>query len=256
MLSSRMENQLSHVDVKLQNEDTGDGSWGFDDQLYRPDFHPKHEKIHRIDWPQKLIPPFYIWRKSTDLDVAPVDEPIANTLEMIQAIIVGTRNIDSVLSKLCDEGATRMRELQQGRDAITLRTSHYEWLIDDGPEQPAYRDRVEAQRRLIGEWCDEAMPRFDEAMDECYEWVNGIYLATDTAAEAARDAWGFEYDDGWFGGGEWTADPIPTDEHIERLESSYENFVEAAYDGELRFVVNDLYEKLRTPKEMDEELGF
>ena len=101
------------------------------------------------------------------------------------------------------------------------------------------------------------MARFDEPMEELSDWVNEVYIAADQATRAAEEAWSFNHEDGgWLSRKSWTCDPLPTDEHIERLETSYQNFITAVYDVELEFVVTELHENLETPKETDQELGF
>ena len=249
-----MGEELSYHDVRFSRGDTGEGfdsTWG--DRLCAPNRHPKHEHIHSVDWPDDLTPPFRI----NPYEYTPTDEPIVKSIRMTQAIIVVSRSIDNRLETLCKKGARRLRRQQQGGGTARVDHTAYPWLAVENPASPAYFDRLSAQHRLIGEWHEEAMPRFDEPMDELYRWVDDTYQVVNRAIEAVEDAWDIRYDDGgWFSDGEWTHDPVPTDEHIRRLEQSYERFVEATYDVELEFVVNDLYGKLRTPKEMDDELGF
>ena len=247
---------MGEDDIRLNRRDTEGGSANWGDTLHSPRRHPKHEHIHTVKWPRELTPPFQLWR--SDIEYSAPDEVVVETLELLQAIIATVRRIDDSLTTLCDDGASELRRMQQGGDEASLHMTHYKFLTEDiNGARPAYFDRLDAQRSLIDEWGDEAMPRFDEPMDECYQWVDGIYLATDTAIEAVEDAWDIRYDDGgWFNEGGWTHDPIPTDEHIDRLEQSYERFVEATYDVDLEWMVNDLYTKLETPEETNEQLGF
>jgi hypothetical protein len=101
------------------------------------------------------------------------------------------------------------------------------------------------------------MPRFDDPMNEYCEWIDRAYTAAENATEAVEDAWGIHYEEGsWFTDGKWKYDPIPTNEHIDRLESTYEEFKQAVYDVELEWLLHELYENLDTPEETDDKLGF
>lgn len=249
-----MSEELSYHDVRFSKGDTGEGfdtTWS--DRLRAPDRHPKHEHIHSIDWPDELTPPF----RMNTWEYTPTDKPAVRAIQMTQAVIVTSRRIDNRLETLCKKGARRLRRMQQGGDTARVNRSDYRWLAVERTADPTFFDRLSAQHRLIGQWGDEAMPRFDTPMAELYQWVDDIYHVVDRGIEAAEDGWGIHYEEGgWFSEGEWKYDPVPTDEHIERMETAYDDFVDAVYDVDLEFVVNDLYQKLETPTEADEQLGF
>jgi len=241
-------------EITFSWRDTGDRlTREIEDELRLPRHHPKRERIRLIEWPNGLTPPYKIEIKNYSFP----DEPVVKSLNMLQGVVVCCRHIDSSLVELCDGGATQLRRMQQGADDVDVGIHHYTNLAADRGESITHLNRLQYQQEYISTFKDEAMPWFDEPMEELSDWVSEVYVAADQATRAVEDAWGFNHEDGgWFSRGNWTCDPLPTDEHIERLETSYQNFTTAVYDIELEFVVNELYENLETPEETDQELGF
>ena len=241
-------------DISFNGRDTGDRTTrAIEDQLRLPNYHPKHDQIHSIGWPNGLTPPYRVDVENYSFP----DEPAVKALNMLQGVVVCCRQIDSSLVELCDDGATKLRRIQQGADDADIGIHHYTNLAADRGDSVTHLGRLQSQREYISTFKDEAMPRFDEPMGELSDWVNEVHVAADIATQAAKDAWRIDQGDGGLlSRGGWTYDPLPTNEHIERLENSYQNFIMSAYDIELEFVVTEIYNNLETPEETEQELGF